>query len=200
MTNVAESPFWEPGIYQLETTDPVMGGANGIDNLQAKQLANRTNYLKQQIDEGLNAIDVLLLAKTDAQTLTAGVFNAINFNSVQYDPANLVSDPAVVGSTWVIPAGYSHVRISGYVAIDPPDGDNVIYSVGMLVNGSKDHQFATANGGRDSLTGAEALPAAFSSPFIAVTEGDTVGVYAYLSSTGVTIANKCWMQAELVKS
>ena len=50
MANVAESPFWESGIYQLETADPVMGGENGIDNIQAKQLANRTTWLKQQLD------------------------------------------------------------------------------------------------------------------------------------------------------
>lgn len=51
MASVTENPTWEPGIYQLETTDPVMGGPDGISNLQAKQLANRTKYLKQTSDE-----------------------------------------------------------------------------------------------------------------------------------------------------
>ena len=50
MTNLTETPTYEAGIYQLETTDPVVGGPNGIDNLQAKQLANRTAYLKAQLD------------------------------------------------------------------------------------------------------------------------------------------------------
>jgi len=49
MANLTESPNWEVGIYQFETTDPVMGGADGIDNLPIKQLANRTVYLKNQI-------------------------------------------------------------------------------------------------------------------------------------------------------
>jgi hypothetical protein len=50
MANLPENPTWEAGIYQLETDDPVQGGQDGIDNLQAKQLANRTAYLKQQLE------------------------------------------------------------------------------------------------------------------------------------------------------
>lgn len=50
MANLTELEQWELGVYQLETTDPVLGGADGIDNLQAKQLANRTNYLKAQLE------------------------------------------------------------------------------------------------------------------------------------------------------
>lgn len=51
MANVTESAVWESGVYQIETTDPVLGGANGIANAQAKQLANRTAYLKQRADQ-----------------------------------------------------------------------------------------------------------------------------------------------------
>jgi hypothetical protein len=50
MTNLPESSTWEAGIYQLETTDPVLGGPTGIANQQAKQLANRTKYLRDQLD------------------------------------------------------------------------------------------------------------------------------------------------------
>ncbi|WP_196483577.1 gp53-like domain-containing protein [Burkholderia territorii] len=52
MTNLLEIERWEDGIYQLETSDPVVGGPDGIDNLQAKQLANRTRYLKKAIEAG----------------------------------------------------------------------------------------------------------------------------------------------------
>ena len=51
MANLQETPYYEPGIYQIETTDPVVGGPNGISNLPLKQLANRTAYLKQIADE-----------------------------------------------------------------------------------------------------------------------------------------------------
>ncbi|MBE3584827.1 MAG: hypothetical protein IMW94_01395 [Thermoanaerobacter sp.] len=50
MANLAETPTWEAGIYQIEETDPVQGGPNGVDNRPHIQLANRTAYLKQQHD------------------------------------------------------------------------------------------------------------------------------------------------------
>lgn len=50
MANLAESASWVDGIYQIETTDPVMGGPNGTSNTQAKQLANRTRWLKEQTE------------------------------------------------------------------------------------------------------------------------------------------------------
>jgi hypothetical protein len=51
MANVTETATFETGIYQIETTDPVLGGANGIANVQARQLANRTKYLKERADQ-----------------------------------------------------------------------------------------------------------------------------------------------------
>lgn len=51
MANVTESASWESGIYRLETTDPILGGENGTSNIQAKQLANRTLYLKARADQ-----------------------------------------------------------------------------------------------------------------------------------------------------
>lgn len=54
MADLAETETYEAGIYQLEITDPVIGGPDGIDNLQAKQLANRTNWLKAKIDSILS--------------------------------------------------------------------------------------------------------------------------------------------------
>lgn len=43
---LAEAAEWETALYQIETDDPVLGGPTGIANLQARQLANRTAYLK----------------------------------------------------------------------------------------------------------------------------------------------------------
>ena len=50
MANVKEENRWEEGVYQIEVTDPVVGGVDGISNKQAKQLANRTSYLKEKVD------------------------------------------------------------------------------------------------------------------------------------------------------
>ena len=66
MATLAETETYEPGIYQLEITDPVIGGPDGIDNLQAKQLANRTNWLKAKIDSllGFSVIHTATLKAT----------------------------------------------------------------------------------------------------------------------------------------
>ena len=50
MANHQERPVWEDGIYRIELTDPVVGGEDGIDNIQAKQLGNRTLYLKKKLE------------------------------------------------------------------------------------------------------------------------------------------------------
>jgi len=50
MANLPESPTYDAGVYQLETTDPVLGGINGVSNSPLKNLANRTTYLKQHLD------------------------------------------------------------------------------------------------------------------------------------------------------
>ncbi|MBX9612431.1 MAG: hypothetical protein K2X51_12490 [Burkholderiales bacterium] len=69
MATLNELAEWTAGIYQLEEDDVVQGGPDGIDNVQAKQLANRTQYLKsvleaagdlyQPIDPTLSALAAL---------------------------------------------------------------------------------------------------------------------------------------------
>jgi hypothetical protein len=46
MADLVEVEQWDLGVYQLETTDPVQGGADGVDNTPHKALANRTLFLK----------------------------------------------------------------------------------------------------------------------------------------------------------
>lgn len=67
MANVKEDKIWEEGIYQLEVTDPVVGGIDGISNKQAKQLANRTSYLKEQLENDKNSVDTALAKKRDVE-------------------------------------------------------------------------------------------------------------------------------------
>ncbi len=51
MANLTESQTYDAGVYQLETTDPVVGGPDGISNAPLKNLANRTAYLKKHVDD-----------------------------------------------------------------------------------------------------------------------------------------------------
>ncbi|MEO3989357.1 gp53-like domain-containing protein [Pseudocitrobacter cyperus] len=67
MANLPETPQWEEGIYQIEVSDPVLGGPDGISNRQAKQLASRTSYLKQKVEKGDSDL-AAHLAATDPHT------------------------------------------------------------------------------------------------------------------------------------
>lgn len=51
MTNLTDVSSFDP-VYQLETTDDVIGGAGGTSNLQPQQLANRTRYLLDMLQNG----------------------------------------------------------------------------------------------------------------------------------------------------
>lgn len=63
MASLTETSAFDEGVYQLELTDPVIGGPNGISNQPLKNLANRTRYLK-------DALDALLVgAPADLNTL-----------------------------------------------------------------------------------------------------------------------------------
>lgn len=52
-----DAATWQEGVYQLEATDPVLGGAPneatgaGMDNIPHLHLARRTRWLKARVDE-----------------------------------------------------------------------------------------------------------------------------------------------------
>ncbi|WP_250435776.1 hypothetical protein [Caballeronia sp. ATUFL_F2_KS9A] len=71
MTNIVDQDQWEAGIYQYETSDPVEGGPDGIDNKPLKQLANRTKYLFNRIAEIFNVAKAYSLAGGTANAITA---------------------------------------------------------------------------------------------------------------------------------
>lgn len=70
MANLKEQEKWEDGIYQIEENDPVLGGEEGVTNRPAKQLANRTAWLKKALS--------LLGLKAQPKTLTATSTNKVD--------------------------------------------------------------------------------------------------------------------------
>lgn len=62
MAHLPERPDFEEGIYQIELTDPVVGGVEGISNRQARQLANRTQWLRQIIEQLIKGTQVVAKA------------------------------------------------------------------------------------------------------------------------------------------
>jgi len=101
MANLTESPIYEPGIFQLEKSTPPLGGAPVIDNgvpsaghanAQGLQLANRTAYLKQEVDA--IEVDVVDLdgrvdtAETDITNLQGQVTSNGSATVLRSDLAN----------------------------------------------------------------------------------------------------------------
>ena len=76
MANLKEQEIFEEGIYQWETSDPLMGGENGIDNLPLRQLANRTRWLKKSVEEAARSLGESKLDKAGG-TLTGALLAAV---------------------------------------------------------------------------------------------------------------------------
>lgn len=53
MANITETDSFDAGVYQLETTDPALGGANGVMNTPPRSLTNRTRFLLNRILDGV---------------------------------------------------------------------------------------------------------------------------------------------------
>jgi len=91
MADLVEVIQYEPGIYQLERTDLVDAGVDGdgIANRQGSQLANRTAWLKQEV-EGLDGrvtdLENLpvprLISLSQVATITAAFLETYNSDTL----------------------------------------------------------------------------------------------------------------------
>lgn len=68
MANQPEQPIFDSGVYQLEQDDPVLGGYGGLSNIPLLNLANRTSWLKQEVDAIIAALPTK--APLDSPALT----------------------------------------------------------------------------------------------------------------------------------
>lgn len=86
MANLTENSKWEDGIYQLERTDPVEGGApdlakrEGIDNVAPQQLANRTLFLKSLLETLQQSLAALTNGAPDGLNTLSAVASALGGN------------------------------------------------------------------------------------------------------------------------
>lgn len=67
------TPEWVDDLYQIEMTDPVMGGADGVANRQAKQLGSRTQWLKKKYENQEDEFNKYKKSVESATELEAGV-------------------------------------------------------------------------------------------------------------------------------
>jgi hypothetical protein len=77
MAAITESALWTNDIYRIEENDPVEGGEAGVDNRPHKDLANRTLWLKQQVETNNQAITAAQTAISNETTARTNADTAL---------------------------------------------------------------------------------------------------------------------------
>jgi hypothetical protein len=96
MANLKETSFWEEGIYQWETSDPVLGGENGIDNVPTRQLANRTKWLKDnKLDKSATATNAVNAEQAKRASMADKLTNARKVGGVVFNGSADIDLPGV---------------------------------------------------------------------------------------------------------
>lgn len=112
MTNLTDAPTYDPGVYEIQTTDPVMGGPGGVDNMAAQNLANRTAYLKQHVD----ALEAGTTIPNGVAPLASPVFTGTPTapNAANGDSSGLIANTRFV-----------QTAIGGVASVDVSAGGNI---------------------------------------------------------------------------
>ncbi|ECB4072773.1 hypothetical protein EW514_16025 [Salmonella enterica subsp. enterica serovar Napoli] len=96
MGKLTELEQWDEDIYQIETSDPVVGGPDGVSNKPQKQLANRTQWLKKQLQEANNALAEHAKSRNHPDaSLTAKGFVRL-YSGVMSDSETMAATPKAI--------------------------------------------------------------------------------------------------------
>ena len=109
MGNITESPVWEDNVLQIEVGDSVGGGPLAVANLQAQDIANRTQYLKAKADTADENIDGLF---NDMNR----IYNGQNLTTKFADEITTYSDdPWAWIKARITAADYNGLNIGDYI-------------------------------------------------------------------------------------
>ncbi|WP_257835017.1 phage tail protein [Burkholderia glumae] len=172
MANLKEESRWEDGVYQFETSDPVEGGPDGIDNVPARQLANRTRYLKDRAD----AADKVADDKLDKSggTMAGAVLGkpgAIAPNNPKN--AGFAFDGAPDSGLYSPDAGTLQLGVQGVAQVEVRDHQLALGGPGLLtlIAGGRERARVTPEGrlllGTAVDNGADGLQVAYQASFAA---------------------------------
>ncbi|AIY42995.1 Phage tail fiber protein [Collimonas arenae] len=78
MATINEQDIWEETIYEIATTDDVVGGPGGIANRQAHQLANRTLHLSTGLSTTISSTGTLSTSVSSALSTTVSNIAALS--------------------------------------------------------------------------------------------------------------------------
>ncbi|MFP6492053.1 phage tail protein, partial [Pseudomonas aeruginosa] len=111
MATLPESPEYASGIYQIETSDPVVGGPGGVSNKQGEQLACRTAWLKVQVDGLVTGSIVAGKAARLSAVRTLSITGA-GTGSVAFDGSANAAIALTLANSGVSAGTYSKVTVN----------------------------------------------------------------------------------------
>jgi hypothetical protein len=132
MADLNETGGWVNGIYQLETTDIVQGGPDGISNQQAKQLAQRTAYLKQKY-----AITAVVGASHTLVPANAGSvlrFSGAGAKTLIVDTVSSHLPECIYHVSNRAASGDLTLTAAGGMVLNPPKGGTLVLEPGDTVS------------------------------------------------------------------
>lgn len=138
MANLPQSDAWDAGIYQIETSDPVLGGVNGPANLGAKGLANRTVWLRNILAGMTAGVNLTIVERTTSGNWTcpAGVTEVLVL-----DAAGGGGGGAGAGTTLYGGGGGEGARVQDVLLTVVPA---TVYSIGIGAGGAAGAYYAGA--------------------------------------------------------
>lgn len=157
MGKLTENNAWEDGIYQIKRGDKVTGGRDGVANIQAGQLANRTGYLKSEIDAyaGLIKSGEMPYTSLEAakQAIAQGkITEGERFSARSDTPGFWVDEYVNVGGT---PEKTGKSLVSAIYSaplVKPGDGDEDGTLAGLAVTIPEQFFFVIAAGNENTLS------------------------------------------------
>lgn len=194
MATLPETAEWV-GVYQLEESDPVLGGAPneatgaGMDNIPHLHLAKRTSWLKVAVDTLAAQVAALSASVVAASTTVAGIVRLNNtLTSTATDQALTAAQGKALNDA---KAPKNSPAFTGEpTAPTPPEGDNTVrIATTSWVRGSLEAMLAEriytspevliANGTAYTFAhGLGAIPARVSVHLICVNAGPSSAGYA----------------------
>jgi hypothetical protein len=123
MANQPESPTYDAGVYQIEATDPVDGGVGAVTNKPLLNLADRTAYLKQHVDN---------LENGTTQPPGMAPLNSPNFTGSPTAPTQAFGD----ASTKLANDAFVQGTVNGVSTINVAGGANVTLTAAQAGQGT----------------------------------------------------------------
>lgn len=128
MADLVEVSEWETGIYQIEMTDPVLGGppnialGEGMTNVPAQQLANRTVYLLDAVavlDTAFTALSVEIASgQFDDDLEVAGANPSVRLTETDEGSATDQARITLSDGEMFIQSEGAVIRLTGWAGAD----------------------------------------------------------------------------------